>query len=74
VEPEVDEIFSWSQMEEPSRKVSNMLNTSSRNGFKTESNHVKRAIHAVTTQIGKIRNTALITIGDGIHLLAPFEK
>jgi hypothetical protein len=34
---------------------------------------VNRVIHAVITQIGKIRNTALIKVGDGIHLLAPFK-
>jgi hypothetical protein len=60
-------------MEEPSPKISKILNTSARNGFKIEANHVKAETDAATTPIGKIRNAALIKIGDGIHLLAPVE-
>jgi hypothetical protein len=61
-------------MEDPSCKVFRMLNTSARKWFKIGENHVKRVIHAVTTPIAKIRNTALIKVGDGTHLLAPVES
>jgi hypothetical protein len=60
-------------MKEPSCKACMMLNTSARNGFIIGSNHIKRVIHVVTTPIVKIRNTTLIKVGGGMHLLVPLE-